>query len=73
MPEQQNKIRLFATINQPNSDFFSRQATAKPFSLLRSIYIMGLAHQFWLDLDNSFLDVFNKPRFGKYNSLICNY
>ena len=46
-------FRLFATINQRKFDFFSRQATAKRFSLLRSIYMVGLAHLFWLDLNKS--------------------
>ena len=48
-----NIIRLFATITKRNSEFFSRQATAKWFSLLQSTYMVGLTHQFWLDLDNS--------------------
>ena len=48
-----NIIRFFATINQRKSDFFPSHATAKPFSLLSLIDIVGPGHQFWSDLDNS--------------------
>ena len=67
-----NIIRLFATINQRNSDFFSRQATAKWFSLLKFIYIVGLAHHFWLDLNNSLMlprKPFLKKRFSLFVTL----
>ena len=50
-----NIIRLYATINQRNSEVFSRQATAEQYSILKFIYTVGLAHQFWLDLNNSLM------------------
>ena len=33
--------------------FFCRQATAKWFSFLNSTYMVGLVHQFWLNLNHS--------------------
>ena len=67
-----NIIRLFATINQRISEIFSRQATAKRFSILKFIYTVGLAHQFWLDL-NAAVDAAKKAFFEKKIQLICYF
>ena len=63
-------ISFILIINQRNSEFFSRQARANQLSLLNPIYILGLAHQFWMDLNNSLMlprDLFLK------SELICYF
>ena len=52
-------FRIFWCLNQRKSEYFSRQDTAKQFSLLTSTYMLGLAHKFWFDL-NYFLTFWNK-------------
>ena len=62
-------IPFILIILQRNFQFFSRQATAEKSSILTSTYMVGLAYQFWLDLNNSLM-FWNKLYVKKVNSFI---